>query len=303
MREDGFFRHQEIVRAHADAVMAISMAGDCIYTASRDKILKRWKVGKNPATNRFELHNDIDVVLGETCWCLLHVGEWIFCGLGDGTIKGYSKTGQDCTLRGHTKRVNCLLIHQSILVSGSSDNTVRCWQPDPATQTFTCTNTVSEGIPGAVQCIAVLGATIWIGGTSGIGILDLTSLTVAVQPPPKKFLAGFLEFQGHMIAAYADGSLCIFDASGAPKHSQTPLAPGPILCLAGLESGPRVLCGHAKGQVSSIELPMFKPKTYWQAMERCKVQKLVCAGHDGIFLIGAENGNLQLWQRDSIVDQ
>merc|ERR1719330_1108757 len=101
-----------------------------------------------------------------------------------------------------------------------------------------------------------------------------------------------------MIVAYSDGSLSIFDATGNPKHTQQPLPAGPVLCVAGLESGPRMLCGHAKGQVSSITLPMFQLKRSWQGMERCKVMSLCCAGHDGIFILGAENGTLQLWQRD-----
>ena len=35
------FRHSEVEKAHTDAVMSIVMAADCIYTASRDKTLKR----------------------------------------------------------------------------------------------------------------------------------------------------------------------------------------------------------------------------------------------------------------------
>ena len=35
------FRHSEVEKAHGDAVMSIVMAADCIYTASRDKTLKR----------------------------------------------------------------------------------------------------------------------------------------------------------------------------------------------------------------------------------------------------------------------
>ena len=33
-----------------------------------------------------------------------------------------------------------------------------------------------------------------------------------------------------------------------------------------------------------------------------QVQTLCCAGHDGIYVLGAENGTLQLWQRDGSVD-
>ena len=43
------FRHSEIKLAHKDAVMSVVMAADCIYTASRDKTLKRpagWERGE-----------------------------------------------------------------------------------------------------------------------------------------------------------------------------------------------------------------------------------------------------------------
>ena len=34
-----------------------------------------------------------------------------------------------------------------------------------------------------------------------------------------------------------------------------------------------------------------------------EVQTLCSAGHDGIYVLGAENGTVQLWQRDASVDQ
>lgn len=301
VRDDGFLRHQEIPRAHSDAVMAIVMAADAIYTASRDKLLKRWKVGRNPSTNRFELTIDLEVPLGDICWCMVMVGEWIFCGLGDGTIKGFSKSGNQAVLKAHTKRAASLIVHQHVLISGGSDGTVRCWQAADTGNMFTCTNTVSEGISSGVTCMAVLAAYLWVGGTSGIAVIELASLRVLQQIQPKKFVASFLQFQDHLIVAYADGQLCIFDAGGVKKHDQPPMDVGPILSVGGLECGPRLLCGHAKGQVSSTVLPDFRLKTCWQALERAKVQSLCCAGQDGVFLVGAENGNLQVWQRDASV--
>jgi len=310
VREDGMLRHQEIVRAHTDAIMAIVMAEDCIYTASRDKLLKRWKPTRN-AQGRFEMIPELEVKLGDVCWCLISAGEWLFCGLGDGSIKAFAKSGKEALLKGHTKRVACLLTHLHVLLSGGLEGAVRCWQVDPATQTFACTHSITEGIPGAVTSMCVLAAPaaagaaevtgLWIGGASGACIVDLATLKVGLQLPPKKFVAGLLKFEGHMIVVYADGGVCIFNAVGTLTHTQPPLPAGPVLCVAGLESGPRVLCGHAKGQVSSIMLPMFNLKQSWQALERCKVQILCSAGHDGIFMLGAENGNLQLWQRDSAV--
>lgn len=296
--EEGLLRHCQVIRAHTDAVMAIVMTPDAVYTASRDKLLKRWRPQRSPQ-GAYELIPEIEVPLGDIAWCLISAGEWLFCGLGSGVIKGFSKAGGEMKLEGHTKRVTCLLIQEHVLISGSADGTVRFWQMDPGRQTFVCTHTISEGISSSVNCIAALGEGLWVGGTSGVSLVELASLRVVSQLEPKKHVTGLLQFTGHMIVVYADGTVIIFTATGQTTFKQSPLPAGPIMCVAGLDSGPRVLCGHTKGQVSSITLPMFKLKKCWQALERCKVQSLFCAGHDGIFLVGAENGNLQLWQRDA----
>ena len=57
--------------------------------------------------------------------------------------------------------------------------------------------------------------------------------------------------------------LRIFDAEGNLKTESKALDAGPILKLAGLDSGPRVLCGHAHGQVSTIQLLCAKLLTFW----------------------------------------
>jgi hypothetical protein len=45
--------------------------------------------------------------------------------------------------------------------------------------------------------------------------------------------------------------------------------------------------------------------TTWLASSSkpAEVQTLCSAGHDGIYVLGAENGTVQLWQRDASVDQ
>ncbi|CAE7722211.1 ZFWD3, partial [Symbiodinium pilosum] len=48
--------------------------------------------------------------------------------------------------------------------------------------------------------------------------------------------------------------------------------------------------------VSLVTLPSFEFKAEFQALQG-KVDSLLCAGHDGIFLIGSQDGSLQLWQR------
>eukprot|EP00747_Dinoflagellata_sp_TGD_P167827 gnl/TRDRNA2_/TRDRNA2_193013_c0_seq1.p1 gnl/TRDRNA2_/TRDRNA2_193013_c0~~gnl/TRDRNA2_/TRDRNA2_193013_c0_seq1.p1 ORF type:complete len:445 (+),score=74.23 gnl/TRDRNA2_/TRDRNA2_193013_c0_seq1:106-1335(+) len=299
VREEGLLRHQEL-KAHTDAIMAVCITADCVYSASRDKMLKRWKVQKN-AQGRFELVPEIEIPLGEQCWSMLYVGEWLFCGLGDGSIRGYKKDGNQQTGRNHTKRVTALLVHEAVLISGSSDGAIGLWQMGADGNSFSCTHSITEGITGSCTCLAVLQGHLWCGGTSGIAIVELTSLKVVKQLPPKKFVASFVTYEGHLIVSYADGSLVVFDAGGNVKHTQQALPAGPVLAMCGLEVGPRLLLGHAKGQVSSIGLPMFEFKRWWQALEKCKVQTLCAVGSDGIFIVGAENGNLQVWQRDGSV--
>eukprot|EP00929_Paragymnodinium_shiwhaense_P119683 TRINITY_DN91572_c0_g1_i1.p1 TRINITY_DN91572_c0_g1~~TRINITY_DN91572_c0_g1_i1.p1 ORF type:complete len:387 (+),score=50.31 TRINITY_DN91572_c0_g1_i1:91-1251(+) len=297
VKEDAIVRHHFIPKAHSDAVMSVVVSEDAIYTASRDKFLKRWRAVRD-ATGRFQLQHDVDVELGDTCWCMIYVGEWLFCGLGSGTIKGFAKSGKQSVMTAHSKRVNAMLIHETVLLSCSQDSTVRLWQHDPNTQLFSCTHTISEGLPGNCSAMVVLGGHLWVGGSNGVAVVELTSLKVVHKLGPQKFVSGFLVFEGHVVVVYQDGAASIYDGTGTLKHSQAEMPAGPVLCIAGLESGPRILCGHSKGQLTSVTLPMFQMKTYWQAFDRCKVQCMACAGHDGIFLLGGENGSIQLWQRD-----
>jgi len=294
--EDGIARHCEVLQAHAGTIVAIAMTEQGIYTASQDKTLKRWKPQKD-ASGRFQLTPDLEVPLQESCFSMYCAGGWIFCGLWDGTVKAFSQEGANSVLRGHTKRVTAITQHQGVLITGSADRDVRLWQMDPGSKAFNCTHTLNESIPGAVNCLCVLGDNIWIGGMNGLALCSLTALKVTKLLPPTKSVTSFLEFQGHVIAAYQDGSLRIFDAEGTMKSEMPILAAGPVVRIAGLESGPRLLCGHSHGQVSIVNLPDFTFKTQFQAYADTSIESVMCAGHDGIFLVGSKTGSLQLWQR------
>jgi len=107
-----------------------------------------------------------------------------------------------------------------------------------------------------------------------------------------------------MIVAYVDGAITIFNNNLDVRHRQDTLRAGPILCMVGLESGPRVLCGHAEGDISSIGLPGFELRCSWRVSKydvkqrACKVRCLCSAHFDGVFIVGTEDGSLQVWQRD-----
>lgn len=289
-------RHCEVRKAHGSGIMCMAMTEQGIFTGSQDKSLKRWKPEKG-ADNRFNLKPEITIPLPDSCFSLLSHGGWLFCGLWSGQIQAFSAEGVETALKGHTRKVTSIILHQNVIISGSTDREVRLWQMDPNTKQFACTHTISESMPGPIAKLCVLGTNLFVGGMNGIAVVNLESLTVTKLLPPTKSVADFLQFQGHLIVAYSDGSLRIYDQEGTLKQETKPLAAGPLVSLGGLELGPRLLCGHARGQVSTIVLPDFAFKTQFQALDGYKVDSILCAGHDGIFLLGSQDGSLQLWQR------
>lgn len=294
--EESIGRHCEVVGAHAQGIQAITMSEQGIYTASLDKSLKRWKPVPKP-DGPIELQNDLQIPLEDSCYALLFHGGWLFCGMWDGRIIAYNQDGSNHTLQGHSRRVSALLVHHSVVISGSQDKDVRLWQMTPGSNAFSCTHTISESMPGPIHRLHPLGGHLFVGGMNGLAMCNLETLSVTKILPPTKPVADFLEFQNHLVVAYSDGSLRIFDPEGALKTTVQSLQAGPIVSLGGLESGPRLLVGHAKGQVSTIMLPNFEFKTQFQALLRAKVEAIKCAGQDGLFLLGFSNGTLQLWQR------
>merc|ERR1719468_692420 len=97
---------------------------------SRDRSLKRWKPAKD-ANGRFQLCAEVMIPLLDSCFSLLSNSGWLFCGLWTGQIQAFSQDGAETQLKGHTKRVTSMVIHQSVLISASADREVRLWQMDP----------------------------------------------------------------------------------------------------------------------------------------------------------------------------
>ncbi|CAE8640564.1 unnamed protein product, partial [Polarella glacialis] len=174
--EDGYRCHQRIVGAHAGAVTAICVALDAVYTVSRDEVLKRWEPQMS-STNCFELTADLEVPLGGECWSLLHVGDWIFCGLADGRIRAFSKSGGEMTMAKHAQGVSAMIVHMDVLITGSAEGIVRCWTKDEQTGAFANTHSVKDLITSQVRCLTVMGDQLWIGGQKGVTVVDLASLS------------------------------------------------------------------------------------------------------------------------------
>jgi len=229
---------------------------------------------------------------------MMYAFETLLCGLQDGRIFAFMKDGQRVTLQGHGKRVSAMLLHQNVLITGSHDGSVKLWQPNPPNG-FACSHTLTDGIPGNVTCMEVLGDHLMVGGNAGMCAINLQTLQCVKKMGSKQegAVCDFLMYLGHLIVGFTDGSVKVLDTGGAEKHSAPPMPTGQMRCLAGLECGPRLLVGHQKGQLTSISLPDMNPKAAWRATERCDIECIRGTSFDGIFLLGLQNGDLQLWQR------
>jgi len=295
VKDEGVSRHQEKREAHKGAIYAAILVDDSIYTAARDKTLRKWKPRKNDQNGHVELDQELEIKLPSAVWCVLYIGQWLFCGLGNGLIKGFCKDGTEAELTGHTMKVSQIIVHSDVLISGSSDGTVRLWQKHPEQNQFGCSHVIKEGITGWVTCLRVLQLHLWVGTTTGLSVVNLESLAVVGKLLPDKYVTGFEVFQDHLIAVCQDGSAGIWDANGQEKLIQNPLKAGPMSCVC--VKGDRLVFGHSKGQLSCMSLPDFTFKKEFPVLDRIKVRFLCPIENSPYFVLGGDNGNLQVWEK------
>ena len=62
--------------------------------------------------------------------CLIVHNNILYSGSYDKTIRAWNLDTNECitALQGHTDRVYCLIVHNNILYSGSGDDTIRAWK-------------------------------------------------------------------------------------------------------------------------------------------------------------------------------
>ena len=74
----------------------------------------------------------IATLQGHTHWvhCLIVHNNILYSGSSDKTIRAWNLDTNECiaTLQGHTDSVFCLIVHNNILYSGGDENTIRAWQ-------------------------------------------------------------------------------------------------------------------------------------------------------------------------------
>ncbi len=123
----------------ADITKFVVIDEKYIYTASKDRNIKKWQVsGKVKCKDTFEEHD------GSVVELIVIDSNHIASGSKDRTVKVWDLAkGKSKTLEGHTRTVNKLIYIPEIkrLVSASLDETLRVWSIDSKT----CLKVIQNG--------------------------------------------------------------------------------------------------------------------------------------------------------------
>ena len=94
--------------------------------------------------------------------CLIVHNNILYSGSRDHTIRAWNLDTNECitALQGHTSYVKCLIVHNNILYSGSGDGTIRAWNLD----TNECI-TALQGHTKWVNCLIVHNNILYSGSS------------------------------------------------------------------------------------------------------------------------------------------
>ncbi|XP_027154681.1 protein JINGUBANG-like [Coffea eugenioides] len=165
----------ESVKAHSDAINAIVVcANGLIYTASSDGTIKIWQ-RNDDGGKKHKLVTTLDKhKAGINALAINEDGSVLFSGGFDENILVWKKDyiADDHmvlshSLKGHTGAILCLTIVDDLLISGSSDRTVRIWKR--SREYGYCCIRVLEGHLKPIKALVA------ISGRNGDGVISIFS--------------------------------------------------------------------------------------------------------------------------------
>lgn len=292
---------------HDSAVHCMAMVDDKLFTGGRDEQLFVWK-GMPQPNGEVELAQDCPPLhLGSSLHSIYYDAQskWLFCGLWNGEIQAFCREPQaQCRMvpsGGPRRCVSSLTVHSGVLVSGSMDGCVRLWTMNPANGQFQAAGQPLTSPSGPVSSIKVLDGGLWVAGETGITVFDLSTLqakgTLASSVP----VTCLVDFQGHVVAGFRDGSLKIYSAAG-----QEAFARGPVgehrsntameIMVHPITQKPVLLCGQQHGYVTAYDLPDFTPRGSWCCRSSSDIRALADCRVNGMFFTGGVRGDIMMWQ-------
>lgn len=288
---------------HDGGVNCMTMGEGKVYSGGRDEKLFVWQAGQGP--NGFQLTQDCPpIVMGSSVTSLAfeESSKWLFCGLWNGEIRGFCKSPiKEERLQGHRRSVASLLVHSSVLISGSNDGTVRLWTCNPQTGGFQSHGQPLTNPSGPVNCMKMMNDSLWVGGHNGITNFDLATLQPKGTLQSQHQVTGLVDCQGYMLATYRNGEIKIFDGSGSEIFSRQPAGEHTSntaveMMMHPIENKPMVLCGQQFGYITAYDLPEFRPRGSFVCKDRSDTKAILDVKSAGMFLTAGFHGDIMVWQ-------
>lgn len=288
---------------HDDGIYAACTMGDRICTGSKDGRLLVWTGQRNhQGTLCLVEDNEVEFRSPVTSVLFHADSKWLFCGLFDGQIKAYRQEPfAECTLVGHGEAVTSMLIHESVLLSGSHDGTIRAWQYDAGSASFRCAATVQSPLGQVFKIHVSPPGSLWVGSQRGISCVSLETMQPVGNIESPARVVGLAPYQNSIIAAFANGVIKAYDAAGNEQFSHGPLGEHTTNTAIGMMRIPRIgkdilLCGQEFGYVTVYDMPDFKPRGSFTTGYDGDVMAIVDMMADGIFITCGLEGDVVLWR-------
>jgi len=288
---------------HNDGINCMCAVDDRVYTGGRDNSLFVWK-GTPTAGGGFELAQDSVIDLGQSVTSLFYdtASRWLFCGLWNGDIQAFCKDPVvEDRLVGHRRSIASIVVHSSVVVSGSNDGTVRLWtRPNPQSRWQGHGQPINNP-SGAVNVVRILGDGLWVGAQNGITCFDLNSLQPRGTLPANFPCTGLVECQGFMLATFRNGDVKIYDGAGnqtfhLPSRGEHTSNTAVEFMMHPLLNKPMLLCGQQFGYVTAYDLPDFRPRGSFVCRNNSDVKAILDVKFGGMFITAGAHGDIMVWQ-------
>lgn len=327
-----------------------------IYTGGKDQKVKRWlaipdqTIGPTSAGSsllpadavasnsqattdhnpvvKFTLRLDATTPFESGVTSLLLAADCLFCGLHNGTIRGFHRPSSAAFhLVGHTKEVQALGLIDGILISGDFGGELRFWKPEvtmSGSPNFVCAQKLL--LPSPIRCLRDVlrspGADLqtkflWVGCVNHIVIVDLLTLSIAhthnlgdlelgeTPSGAKDICMDILIFQNTVLCGCSSGNIVCCSIDGPELQRFHRLNKG-IMSMTGIvaATGPQLVLGSRRGFFDFISLPTMKHVSSFQPHDE-NIRALVAVDprilHPGSnsppwFVSVSEDRCIALWQ-------
>ncbi|CAD7926285.1 unnamed protein product [Amoebophrya sp. A120] len=261
---------------------------------------------------KFHLKKQNAIEMPYPVWSALFSVGCLFVGLGNGTVKVFSKnSGDQFEFEAHTKRVSCIRRHEQtgIVITTDHGGALKCWKLQPQPDGKVQADCVFETeLNAEVKTFHILqGCWLYIATAKGLFRLPLAQLETA---KPEKLNSEGLNTlspwnnEQYVICTTRAGEVQIFEvATGAKKHTVEAVGNMKNILTLDEVAGERVVCGHQDGKLSSFAVPNWQRQSGWRIIDKLQqspVANVTCVrkipSAPGVFVVGLQTGALQVWK-------